>query len=193
LLSSISIPEISAKAHHQVPCEHHSMGATIANGRLDWSRPKTDRQKSSKTDKFTCLLPNEENITSTDLKGSSPLIRVQNVDSITRTCINPRGSIDFATSSLCFLVLPFSCSVFSVRPDDFNIDRLSNACWKSSERTSGEHCPFWMAISFLSPVWKHQKGSCQRLEISELCVVEKLWRGLVPRWENTSITLPFRS
>jgi hypothetical protein len=31
------------------------MRRPIANGRLDRPRPKTDRQKSSKTDKFTCL------------------------------------------------------------------------------------------------------------------------------------------
>jgi hypothetical protein len=55
LLSLISILQISVEAHHQVPCQHHSMGRPIANGRPDRPRSKTDRQKSSKTDKFTCL------------------------------------------------------------------------------------------------------------------------------------------
>jgi hypothetical protein len=55
LLSSISILQISVEAHHQVPCEQHSMGRPIANGCPYRPRPKTDRQKSSKTDKFTCL------------------------------------------------------------------------------------------------------------------------------------------
>jgi hypothetical protein len=58
LLSSISILQISVEAHHQVPCQHHSMAVPIANGRPDRSRPKTDRQKSSKPDKFTCLVLN---------------------------------------------------------------------------------------------------------------------------------------
>jgi hypothetical protein len=44
------------KAHRKVLCEHHSIGRPIANGRPYRPRPKTDRQKSSKTDKFTCLV-----------------------------------------------------------------------------------------------------------------------------------------
>jgi hypothetical protein len=55
LISSISILEISVEAHHQVPCEHPSMGRTITNGRPYRSRAKTDVQKSSEIDEFACL------------------------------------------------------------------------------------------------------------------------------------------